>query len=86
MKMNVPLQILTCFFLFKVNLAELENCTVDIKPTNVCAMSEPSVLDTKIILNDIVSIDENENSIGIQAILLCQWKSSQLNLSTVDDM
>ena len=86
MKMNIAFQILIWVFLFKVNWAELDNCTVNIKPPNVCAMSEPSVLNATLILNDIEGIDENDNSISIQAILICKWKASQLNISTINDM
>ena len=84
--MYLELYIVIWICLFTSNRAMTNNCLVDIEPLNICAKSLPLILDTKLFLNDIVSIEENDNSIGIQASLACQWKPPQLNLSKVPDM
>ena len=82
MKTDAAFQLFTWTCLFKVNWAESTDCSVDTKPLHMCA-SKPSVLHTTIHLGNIVSIDENDNSIGIQAGIICNWKPLKLNLSTM---
>ena len=82
MKIYGAFQLFTWTCLFKVNWAESTDCSVDTKPLHMCA-SKPSVLYTTIHLGNIVSIDENDNSIGIQAGIICNWKPLKLNLSTM---
>ena len=82
MTLNVAFQIFIWICLFKINWIESTDCSIDTKPLHMCA-SKPSVLDTLIRLDNIVSIDENDNSIGIQATISCMWKPPKLNLSTI---
>ena len=85
MTINVAFQIFTWICLFKVSWVESTDCSVDTKPLHMCA-SNPPVLNTWITLDNIVSIDENDNSIGIQATITCNWKPLELNLSTIINM
>ena len=44
-------------------------------------MSPPSELNTTLYFHEIVSIDEDENSITMQIILMSSWKDPRITVS-----
>ena len=80
-KMHSTFQIVIIVCLFKVVFSELKNCNDTNNPYKICVNSvenyrptHPHELDTTLVLNEIVGIDEDENSISIQAMLISTWK------------
>ena len=76
--------------IFRLNCrAELLSCSVETGINKVCFTGKesnvapfPVVLDTQLILQEIVGIDENEKSISIQMALVSSWKAFGLDRST----
>ena len=89
--MHIGFHITIVVFLFKaICAADLQNCKDSNKNQyKVCVIgegnynrSQPLELNTTLHLHEIVSIDEDENSIGIQAMLISTWeKDPELNIS-----
>ena len=86
------IQLAVCFFVmvcqFNMNIAELKSCTEKHDKLELCLTQKggytkplPLVLDTYFYLKAITDIDEDKNSISIQAELWCQWKDPGLRLS-----
>ena len=88
-KMHTTFQIVIIVCLFKVVFSELKNCNDTNNPYKICVNSienyrptHPHELDTTLVLNEIVGIDEDENSISIQAMLISTWRRDpQLKIS-----
>ena len=77
---------MACFF--QANWAELKSCSEEKAPNKMCftgkngyVKSRPSHVSTILELKEIVDINENENSINIQAMLISNWTDSSLKRS-----
>ena len=73
---------------FNLNMAELKSCSENHDQLELCLTKKggytkplPLVLDTYFILKAITGIDEDKNSISIQAELWCIWGDPGLALS-----
>ena len=80
-KMHTTFQIVIIVCLSKVVFSQLKNCNDTNDPYKICVNSKenyrqthPHELDTTLVLNEIVGIDEDENSISIQAMLISTWR------------
>ena len=69
--------------------AQLLSCSNETESPKVCFTGNtsnldpfPMVLNTELVLQEIVGIDENEKSISIQMRLVSIWKVSGLDRST----
>ena len=75
--------------LLEINWALLHECSSDTNPYKICIadgknyeISPPSELNSFLSLDEIVSINEDDNSVTIQAALINYWKmDSNLTLS-----
>ena len=90
--MHIAFDIIILIFLVKGIWAELPKCKNTTIPNKICVigqgnynMTNPHELNTTLFLHEIVSIDENENSISIQATLISTWKDTELKLSNNSD-
>ena len=86
------IQLATCFFVmvcqFNMNMAELKSCAEKHDKLELCLTLKggytkplPLILDTYFYLKTITGIDEDKNSISIQAELWSEWKDPALRLS-----
>ena len=86
------IQLATCFFVmfcqFNMNIAELKSCSEQHDKLELCLTQKggykkplPLVLHTFFYLKAITDVDEDKNSISIQAELWCIWKDPGLALS-----
>ena len=80
-EMHITFQIVIIFCFSKVVFSQLKNCNDPNNPYKICVNSienyrpsHPHELDTTLVLNEIVGIDEDENSISIQAMLISTWR------------
>ena len=88
-EMHITFKIVIIVCLFKVVFSQLKNCNDTNNPYKICVNSienyrptHPHELDTTLVLNEIVGIDEDENSISIQAMLISTWRRDpQLKIS-----
>ena len=78
--MYTVFQIIIAISLFKVNWAQLQNCSLYTNPYTICVkegekyvMSNPTELNTTLFLHEIVGINEDENSISIQVTMMSFW-------------
>ena len=69
--------------------AQLLSCSNETETPKVCFTGKtsnldpfPMVLNTELVLQEIVGIDENEKSISIQMSLVSVWKAFGLDCST----
>ena len=76
--------------IFELISAQLLSCSLENEQPKVCFKGKESIanaapfplaLYTTLKLQEIVDIDENENSISIQMILFSNWKASGLDRS-----
>ena len=88
--MLIHLFIITCFF--KASEAQVKSCSKELHPNKICSTSDnsyvqsiPKDVETMLTLSEIVNIDENENSITIQAFLDSAWNDAGLNRSKGSD-
>ena len=79
--MHFTFHIAILIYFLKVSQAQLHKCSSDTNPYKICItdrkqydMSPPSELNTTLLLHEIVSINEDENSITIQAVLINSWE------------
>ena len=73
---------------FNLNMAELKSCSQNHDHSELCFTEKggytkpfPLVLDTQFYLKAITGVDEDQNSISIQAELWCYWGDPGLALS-----
>ena len=74
--------------IFELNLAQLKTCDEEKGKAKICSKGEngysepfPSKLNTTLLLDQIVGIDEDEKSISIQMMCISDWKVSGLDRS-----
>ena len=87
--MFVVFHIAVVICLFGLNWAELHECNSKKNPHQICIkdeqnykMSHPSELSTQLFVEEIVSINEKEDSVSIQATMISYWEmDSTLGLS-----
>ena len=86
------IQLATCFFVmvcqFNLNIAELKSCSENHDHLDLCFKQKdgytkplPLVVTTYFYLKAITEVDENKNSISIQAELWCVWRDPGIALS-----
>ena len=86
------IQLATWFFVmvcqFNMNIAELKSCAEKHDKLELCLTKKggytkplPLNLTTYFYLKAITEVDEDKNSISIQAELWCEWKDPGLELS-----
>ena len=84
------IEFLLLMSIFELNCrAQLLSCSNETETPKVCFTGNtsnldpfPMVLNTEIVLQEIVGIDENEKSISIQMGLASAWKAFGLDRST----
>ena len=86
------MQLATCFFVMVcqiiLNMAELKSCSENHDKLELCFTQKggytkplPLVVTTYFYLKAITEVDENNNSISIQAELWCLWRVRGIALS-----
>ena len=80
--------ILVLATIFELNLAQLQTCDKEKGKAKICSRGEngysepfPSKLNTTLLLDQIVGIDEDEKSISIQMTFISNWNVSGLDRS-----
>ena len=89
--MNLVKYILVCITIFELGLAKLKSCLVEKNQPEICFNAKegeegyvnpfPVAVKTELNLKEIVSIDEDENSITMQIILMSSWKDPRIAVS-----
>ena len=80
------------FCILRLNLAAIKSCIEEHKKDKICFKSidginttylapYPLVLNTTMILKEIIEINEKESSITVRVILVAKWKDPGIGLS-----
>ena len=92
---NVYKYLLFIFCTIKVCLAEmrisdLKNCKEEKHKSTICLTSEngyskpfPVIVDSNLMLRNLIEIDENKNSISAQFTLRTQWLDPGIDLANI---
>ena len=91
-KMQSIKTLLIIFCFFKLNFATIRSCIKENEENRICFLSigginkgyvapYPFVLNTTMILREVIEINEKESSITIQVMLIATWIDPRIGLS-----
>ena len=91
-KMQLVKKLVVILSILRLNYAAVKSCIKENEENKICFKSMdgtntsyvdpyPLVLKTKIVLKEIIDIDEKERSITIRAYLVTSWKDPRIGLS-----
>ena len=91
-KMQLAKSLVVIFCILRLNLAAVKSCIEEHKKDKICFKSidginttylapYPLVLNTTMILKEIIEINEKESSIAVRVILVTKWKDPGIGLS-----